>query len=126
MDAVNNSSVLITGGRGFLGRAATKLLQRTGYAGISPDASSLPVAHDQQSVREVICDTADGQALHQVFEAGAIDVILHLAAGSCRPRRNLIRSVRQRSIFAGAMNLLEMAGRFGVRRVILGSSLSVY
>ncbi len=92
---------------------------------ISLDASSLPVAHDQQSVREVICDTADGQALHQVFEAGAIDVILHLAA--------VLPTVAQRDPkraaevnIAGGMNLLEMAGRFGVRRVIFGSSLSVY
>jgi nucleoside-diphosphate-sugar epimerase len=82
MDTGHNSSVLITGGRGSIGRAATKLLQRTGYAVISLDVSSLTdAAHDQQSVRKVLCAIADGQALHQVFEAGAIDVIFQPRAG---------------------------------------------
>src|ERR1700722_582512 len=125
MDGDNNSSVLITGGRGFIGRTATKLLQRTGYAVISLDTSSLPVGHDQQSVREVTCDIADAQGLQRAFEGGAIDVILHLAAvlptaGQQEPKRATDVNI------AGSVNLLEMARRFGVRRVIFGSSLSVY
>jgi nucleoside-diphosphate-sugar epimerase len=35
MDAQNSGSMLVTGGRGFVGRAVAKLLQRTGYGVVS-------------------------------------------------------------------------------------------
>jgi len=46
MDTQKPHSVLVTGGRGFVGRAAGKLLQRHGYRVISLDLSAPDATED--------------------------------------------------------------------------------
>lgn len=126
MDADSNSSVLVTGGRGFIGRAVVKLLQREGYRVVALDNSSAAAdRHDRESVVDVMCDIGNSQELRRLFESARIGSIIHLAA--------ILPTVAQRdpalalrvNVEAG-VHLLGMAGQFGVRRVVFGSSLSVY
>jgi nucleoside-diphosphate-sugar epimerase len=124
MDADPNSSVLVTGARGFIGRAVVKLLQREGYRVISLDTSAAP-GDDRGSDGSVVCDISDAKELRRVFEAEAVGDIIHLAAilptaAQSEPRRATEVNV------TGSANLLEMAAEFGVRRFVFGSSLSVY
>ena len=119
MEAGNQSSVLVTGGRGFIGRAAVKLLQRTGYRTISLDQSS---AADGDEVR---CDITDSGRLKALFEQQSIGGIVHLAAvlpTSAQRTPGLATQVNIR----GSLNLLEMARQFAVPRFVFGSSLSIY
>jgi len=127
MDADQNKTVLVTGGRGFIGREVTKLLQRAGYAVISLDAAALPskAAHDRESGQEIACDIRDADQLQRFFEEERISGIVHLAA--------ILPTVAQREPLlatqinvGGSIHLLEMATKFGVRRLVFGSSLSVY
>ncbi len=127
MDADQNSSVLITGGCGFIGRAAAKLLQRKGYGVVCMDAapSASAVAYDQESGREILCDITNVDELQRVFAAEAIGGIIHLAAIlPTAAQREPLRATRVN--VEGSLNLLEMARRFGVRRFVFGSSLSIY
>ena len=118
-----SSSVLVTGGRGFIGRAVVKLLQDSGCAVVSLDAA--PGTGSSAKLHEVECDVADVRQLQRVFEIEAIGGIIHLAAilptaAQREPARATEVNVQ------GSLHLLEMARRFGVRRFVFGSSLSVY
>ena len=118
-----DKSVLVTGGRGFIGRAVAKLLQRAGYGVVSLDAS-LPTSSSAKR-REVECDLADASQLQRVFEIEQIGGIIHLAAILPTAAAREPAQATQVNI-EGSFHLLEMARRFGVRRVVFGSSLSVY
>jgi len=126
MDADKNSSVLITGGRGFIGRTLGKLLQRAGYRVVSLDQNAPAESGDDlESVHEILCDICDSFQLQRVFEEERIGGIIHLAAIlPTAAQRDPLRATQVNIV--GSLNLLEMARRFGVRRFVFGSSLSVY
>ena len=124
MDIGKDKSVLVTGGRGFIGGAVVKLLQRAGYGVVSLDHSP-PAAASESGEEEGVCDISEGAQLHRIFEERQIGAIIHLAA--------LLPTVAQREPLRatevnvlGSLNLLEAARRFGMQRVVFGSSLSVY
>jgi len=120
MDMGNPGGVLITGGRGFLGRSLGKLLQRQTYRVISADITPADAGSNG-----TVCDMTDLSQLRAVFQSERLDAIVHLAA-------ILPTAAQQQPMLAtrvniqGSIHLLEMAREFGVRRFIFGSSLSVY
>ena len=60
-----------------------------------------------------------------MFEASKIQGIIHLAAIlPTAAQRDPVRATQVK--VDGSLNLLELARRFGVRRIVFGSSLSVY
>ncbi len=123
MDSGDGRSVLVTGGRGFIGRAVAKLLQRAGYEVVSLDATQLTTSGAE--IDEVLCDLTDAVQLQRVFEARRIGGIIHLAAIlPTAAQREPVRATRVN--VEGSLHLLEMARRFGVQRFVFGSSLSVY
>jgi nucleoside-diphosphate-sugar epimerase len=120
-DGQEASAVLVTGARGFIGRAVVKLLQREGYGVLGLDR-----ADSAESVGEQIAmDITDGEQMRRLFQGRTIAGIIHLAA--------VLPTAAQRDPVCatevnvrGSLNVLEMARQFGVRRVVFGSSLSVY
>jgi len=122
MEGENRPWVLVTGARGFIGRAVTKLLQRSGYQALGADQSE---ATDQRIGSEVCLDITDRGALHSLLESQAFSGIIHLAAIlPTAARRDPLRATEVN--VRGSLNVLEMAREFGVRRFVFGSSLSVY
>ena len=66
MDTDDRRSVLVTGGRGFIGRAVGKLLQRTGYKVVSLDVVPLitgPPKTGPAVENELLCDLTDARSL---------------------------------------------------------------
>jgi UDP-glucuronate 4-epimerase len=123
--AERSRTVLVTGGRGFVGRVAGKFLQREGYAVVSLDCSPLLEESAEGSPVEVQCDIGDAAALQSVFEIHPIQAIVHLAAIlPTVAQREPLRATRVN--VDGSLNLLEMARRFGIRRFVFGSSVSIY
>jgi nucleoside-diphosphate-sugar epimerase len=120
MDMEKPGGVLVTGGRGFLGRSLGKLLQRHSYRVVSADVT--PVAAGSNGA---LCDITDVSELRSVFQRERLDAIIHLAA-------ILPTAAQQQPVLAtqvniqGSINLLEMAREFSTRRFLFGSSLSVY
>lgn len=120
MDIGNPGGVLISGGRGFLGRSLGKLLQRHKYRVISADVTPADAGSNG-----TICDITDVSQLRAVFQSERIDAIVHLAAilpTAAQQQPTLATRVN----IQGSIHLLEMAREFGVQRFIFGSSLSVY
>src|SRR5215470_5219135 len=117
------NSILISGGRGFIGRALVKLIQRSGYSVISLDR--VPVANAVDSgIEEIECDLSDAR-LRDIFERQRVRKIIHLAAIlPTAAQRNPVRATEVN--VQGSLHLLELAREFNVRRFVFGSSLSVY
>ncbi|HKF02561.1 MAG TPA: NAD(P)-dependent oxidoreductase [Candidatus Sulfotelmatobacter sp.] len=117
------NSILISGGRGFIGRALVKLIQRSGYSVISLDR--VPVANAvDPGIEEIECDLSDAR-LRDIFERQRVRKIIHLAAIlPTAAQRNPVRATQVN--VQGSLNLLELAHEFNVRRFVFGSSLSVY
>ena len=123
MDAEKNQSVLVTGARGFVGRATVGFLRQAGYEVVALDL--LPVGGDELGATPVVCDISDAGRVRRVFEEHRIGGVVHLAA--ILPTVSQREPARATEInVVGGLNLLEMAREFGVRRFVYGSSVSVY
>jgi UDP-glucose 4-epimerase len=131
MEARGKGSVLVTGGRGFIGRSVGKLLQREGYRVLALDlphpgaSAEAPLRAQKVSSREVSCDISDPIQLQSIFESEPIGAVIHLAAVlPTAAQRDPLRATQVN--VGGSLNLLELSRQFGVRRVVFGSSLSIY
>jgi UDP-glucose 4-epimerase len=123
MNAEKAGAVLVTGARGFIGRAVQKLLQREGYRAFPLDQpASMTSGEGLWSVgRETLIDITDREQLRSLFQAREIGGIIHLAAVlPTAARREPARATEVN--VAGSLNVLEMARQFGVKRVVFGSS----
>ena len=127
MEAHKENAVVVTGGRGFIGRAVKQGLHRAGRRVLSLDRSELSAnAYGETGAgEEVAIDITDAEKLRSLFESRTITGIVHLAA--ILPTAALRDPLRATEVnVAGSLNLLEMAKEFGIRRFVFGSSLSVY
>ena len=123
MNAEKPRAVLVTGARGFIGRAVQKLLQREGYRVLGLD-ETMPAEATSNGL-DIQLDITNIKQLQQLFEAETIGGIIHLAAIlPTAARQQPLRATEVNVV--GSLNLLEMARQFGVQRVVFGSSLSVY
>lgn len=120
MEIERQGGVLVTGGRGFVGRSLGNLLRRDGYRVISADLTPVEAGSN-----ETVCDITSVSELRRVFQRERIDAIVHLAAilPTAAQRQPLLAT---RVNIEGSVNLLELAREFEVQRFIFGSSLSVY
>lgn len=125
MDAGKNGSILVTGARGFIGRAVQTLLQHEGYSVLAVDQAPPRNQGQFGYGREIVLDVADVEGMRGLFCASEIAAVIHLAA--------ILPTVAQREPLratqvnvAGSASLLELAHEFGVRRFVFGSSLSVF
>jgi len=124
MHSEPNKSVLVTGGRGFIGRAVVKLLRRKGYPVISLDRSPAP-ANELRGWLELEGDVTEGANFRSVVRAHRIHSIIHLAAILPTTARQDPFTAFQVNLVGGRTVLYE-SGDLRVRRFVFGSSLSVY
>ncbi|MDO8642817.1 MAG: NAD-dependent epimerase/dehydratase family protein [Candidatus Woesearchaeota archaeon] len=129
--------ILVTGGAGFIGSHVCKKLLEKGYRVVcvdnlndyyNPDIKKKNVEHLCAHAEFVFyhADILDVRALDIVFEKEHPTRIIHLAA-----RAGVRPSLEQPNLYAnvnirGTLNVLECARRQGIRRVVFGSSSSVY
>lgn len=124
METQKQNCVLVTGAEGFVGRVLTRLLEDSGRKVIALDmrAENFP---NETHATKVVCDIRHREELESVFRRERINEIVHLAA--ILPTAAQKDPVRATEVnVAGSLHLLEMARKFNVRRVVFGSSVSVY
>lgn len=133
----NPKRILLTGGAGFIGsHVAEALLRRGTQLSIVDNLDDFySLVRKRLNLREIgnpgsfeffEVDVRDKDALRKVVERVQPEIVIHLAA-----RAGVRPSIEQPSLYesvnvAGTVNLLETAREFKVRRLILGSSSSVY
>jgi len=113
--------VLITGGRGFLGRALARVLVAAGETVVSLDLP--PVGAGESGVIDVAGDIADPDAITRIVEAQGVRAIVHLAAlviPACRA--DPVRGAQVNVM--GHLNMLSVAVRCGIGRFVYTSSVA--
>jgi UDP-glucuronate 4-epimerase len=129
---------LVTGGAGFIGSHVCEQLLRAGHSVWAFD--DLNSFYDPQlkrrNIRDIQAlakpfeffqgDLADVEAVEEVVGGVQFDQIVHLAArAGVRPSLEQ-PALYQRVNVEGTVNLLEVARRRGVKKMIIASSSSVY
>lgn len=130
-------AVLVTGGAGFIGSHLAERLLDAGLRVVvldnfdpvyDPSAKerNLRRASEHRGFELIRGDIRDGDAAEAAFAAAQPDAVVHLAA-----RAGVRGSIEEPALYAsvnleGTTRVLESARRHGVKRVIFGSSSSVY
>jgi UDP-glucose 4-epimerase len=124
MENQKQNCVLVTGAQGFVGRVLTRLLERSGRTVIALDTRAENSSGGARATK-VVCDIRHHEELESVFRRERIDEIVHLAAIlPTAAQKDPVRATEVNVV--GSLHLLEMARKFNVRRVVFGSSVSVY
>ena len=129
---------LVTGGAGFIGSHVCERLLREGHSVWAFD--DLNDFYDPQlkraNIRDIQAlalpfeffhgDLTDAAALTELFSSVKFDQVIHLAA-----RAGVRPSIEQPALYQrvnveGTVNVLEAAGRNGVKKITIASSSSVY
>lgn len=121
----NSTSVLVTGGAGFIGSHLVDALCAAGHhVRVIDNFSTGRKEHIAQSVELVIGDLTDRSAVDEAVDG--IEVVLHQAALGSVPRSLADPVATEQSNVVGSIVLLEAARHAGVRRIVAASSSSVY
>lgn len=131
------TSILVTGGAGFIGSHLCEYLLRSGHRVSIVDnlddyyASQLKLANLEEVRRAgdfefFPVDIRDAGRLKAVFEKAQPEAVVHLAA-----RPGVRASLRNPELYVsvnveGTLNLLELSRQHGVPRFVFASSSSVY
>lgn len=118
--------VLVTGGAGYIGSHTVKALLGAGYEVTVLD--DLSRGHPEQipGVPLVIGDTADGDALRDLFAEKEFGAVVHFASESLvgesvrNPEKYFRRNV------GGGLGLLSAMAKAGVKKMVFSSSAGVY
>jgi UDP-glucose 4-epimerase len=129
------STILVTGGLGYIGSHTCLAFAEAGYALAIVDnlANSKRTVFDRlkslaprASLAFHECDLRDAAALERVFASSSIDAVVHFAG-----LKAVGESVEKPLAYydnnvGGALRLIEAMTRHGVRRIVFSSSATVY
>lgn len=110
--------VLVTGAAGLVGRAVVNDLRAHG---IAVTALDLADSGDLPADRRVVGDAADPTVVRAALDD--VDAVAHLGALASPGHGTPLEVFRSNT--SGTFNVLEEAGRAGVRRVMIASSYSI-
>jgi UDP-arabinose 4-epimerase len=119
-------TILVTGGAGFIGSHACKLLARNGFEPVSYD--NLSTGH-RDAVRWgplVIGDILDRRMLHNAVKAFNPVAVMHFAAVASVAESVVNPALYYRNNVMGTLTLLDACRDLGIRNVIFSSSCATY
>ena len=125
----NKTTVLVTGGAGYIGSHAVLALQRSGYDVIILD--NLVYGH-QDLVEKVlkteliIGDTNDRSLLDQLFESRKIDAVMHFSAYAYVGESVTNPDKYYRNNVIGTLTLLEAMKAASINKFVFSSTCATY
>jgi UDP-glucose 4-epimerase len=123
------TTILVTGGAGYIGAHAVLALQRSGYEVIVLD--NLVYGHRDivekiLQVELVIGDTNDRQLLDQIFATHKIEAVMHFAAYAYVGESMVTPAKYYRNNVVGTLTLLEAMLDASVRKFVFSSTCATY
>lgn len=120
------TTVLVTGGAGYVGSHACKALAAAGWIPVVYDDLSTGHAGTVKWGPLVQGSLADGRALDAAFAAHRPDFVMHFAASAYVGESAIDPLGYYRNNVAGSVALLSAAVRAGCRGVVFSSSCTLY
>ena len=117
--------ILITGGTGFIGQCVCSILSAHGKDIVALDLNGPDVRVARPPYRFVKGDLWDQRLIEGVFADYSFTAVIHLAGLLNTASRESPETATQVNIM-GTVNLLEAMRKSKVRKLIYGSSISVY
>ncbi len=125
-DSLTPPAVLVTGGAGYIGSHACKLLARAGYLPISFDNLSTGWARAVKFGPLVQGDLLDCDALERAFAQYQPVAVMHFAALSQIGEATLDPGRYWRNNLGGSLNLVEAMLAQGCRDIVFSSTCATY
>ncbi len=119
-------TVLVTGGAGYIGAHACKLLARAGYLPVSFDNLSTGWARAVKFGPLVQGDLLDRAALDAVFAAYRPQAVMHFAALSLVGEASRDPGRYWRNNLGGSLNLIEAMLAHDCRDIVFSSTCAIY
>lgn len=119
--------VLITGGAGYIGAAAVRLLAKHGHEVTALD--NLSQGHRaavSTEARLVIADLADRETLGTLFRESRFDAVMHFAASAVVGDSMKFPERYFRNNVTNSLNLLECCAANKVSRFVLSSTAAIF
>ena len=126
--------ILVTGGTGFIGSHTCVELLDAGYDVVIIDNLSNSKKEVVGYIEEISGkkidfyenDVCDKEALRKIFKEHKIDAIIHFAGFKAVGESVEKPLMYYRNNIDSTLSLLEVAGEFGVKRIVFSSSATVY
>src|SRR5690348_1236726 len=123
----NRSSVLVTGGAGFIGsHVADRLIQAKHSVVVLDDLSGGFKDNVSPSAEFIQGSVTDHHLLEALFEKHRFRYVFHLAAYAAEGLSPFIRRFNYENNLVGSVNLINLAVNYEVRRFVFTSSIAVY
>jgi UDP-glucose 4-epimerase len=123
------STILVTGGAGYIGSHAVLALKQAGYKVVIFD--NLEYGHQELvksvlDVELVVGDTRDRAALDQVFATHKIDAVMHFAAYIAVGESVEKPGMYYENNVMGTLNLIEAMRAADIHKLVFSSTCAVY
>lgn len=118
--------ILVTGGAGYIGSVAARLLQKSGFEVVVFDNLSTGRREAVRGAKLVVGDLMDRAALDELFREEKFHAVMHFAASVeveesvADPQKYFQNNV------VGSFNLLDAMVAAGVKKLVFSSSAAVY
>lgn len=126
---LNSSTILVTGGAGYIGSHTVKQLTLSGYKVIILDNLSKGhknIVDDVLKVPLIIGDINDSILLEQIFNCYSIEAVIHFAADAYVGESMKNPAQYYRNNVAGTLTLLEAMVKAGVNQFVFSSTCATY
>lgn len=122
------TTVLVTGGAGYIGSCLVEHLCRKGYDVLVLD--NLSTGHKEAlfhpNAHLIVGDVLDNLSLGLIFEQYTIDCVFHLAGKTLVGESSEKPFLYYRENFNGALNVLEGMAYHGVKKIIFSSTANLF
>ncbi|HEY9761501.1 MAG TPA: UDP-glucose 4-epimerase GalE [Trichocoleus sp.] len=123
------STILVTGGAGYIGSHAVLALQQAGYEPIVLDDLSYghrELLEEGLKAKLIVGDICDRTLLDQIFSTHQIDAVMHFAAFIAVGESVSDPAKYYRNNVAGTLTLLEAMAAASIKKFVFSSTCALY
>jgi len=123
---MSQSTILVTGGAGYIGSHMTKLLAGLGYGVIILDNLSTGRLEAACFGELVVADLSERSEIVKIFDTNQIDAVMHFAGASLVGESIADPAKYYRNNVCGTLNLLDVMIEYSVLNIVFSSTAAIF